>query len=50
MTQKMGKLVLIRHAESEWNKQGRWTGTRDIHLTPYGFEKSAELGLKVHDI
>lgn len=46
----MGKLVVVRHHESEWNKQGLWTGSRDIHLTPYGFEKSVELGLKVKDI
>lgn len=46
----MGRLVVIRHHESEWNSKGLWTGSRDIHLTPNGFEKSAELGLKVHDI
>lgn len=46
----MGRLVVVRHHESEWNKQGLWTGSRDIHLTPYGFEKSIELGLKVKDI
>jgi 2,3-bisphosphoglycerate-dependent phosphoglycerate mutase len=47
---KMGALVLVRHHESEWNKKGLWTGSRDVNLTPYGFEKSKELGLKVHDI
>ena len=46
----MGTLVVVRHHESEWNEKGLWTGSRDIHLTPYGFEKSRELGLKVHDI
>ena len=50
MAENIGTLVIVRHGESEWNKQGLWTGSRDIHLTPYGFEKSAELGLKVHDI
>jgi 2,3-bisphosphoglycerate-dependent phosphoglycerate mutase len=47
---KKGTLVIVRHQESEWNKKGLWTGSRDINLTPYGFEKSKELGLKVHDI
>jgi 2,3-bisphosphoglycerate-dependent phosphoglycerate mutase len=46
----MGTLVIVRHHESEWNKKGLWTGTRDIPLTPYGFEKSRELGLSVQDI
>src|SRR3989344_4645096 len=41
---KMGKLVIVRHHESEWNKLGWWTGSRDSHLTPYGFEKSKEMG------
>lgn len=47
---KKGTLVIVRHQESEWNKKGLWTGSRDINLTPYGFEESKELGLKVHDI
>ncbi|OHA93678.1 MAG: hypothetical protein A3H52_01725 [Candidatus Zambryskibacteria bacterium RIFCSPLOWO2_02_FULL_39_26] len=47
---KMGKLVIVRHHESEWNKLGWWTGSRDSHLTPYGFEKSKEMGELVKDI
>ncbi len=39
-----GTLIIARHHESEWNKQGVWTGTRDVHLTQYGFEKSGEMG------
>jgi len=39
-----GKLILIRHQESEWNKEGRWTGSRDIHLTEKGFERSNKVG------
>jgi 2,3-bisphosphoglycerate-dependent phosphoglycerate mutase len=39
-----GKLIIARHHESEWNKLGKWTGTRDRHLTEYGFEKSVEMG------
>ncbi len=46
----MGKLIIARHHESEWNKEGRWTGTRDVHLTPYGFKKSEEMGQLLHDV
>ena len=40
-----GTLIIARHHESEWNKEGKWTGTRDVHLTDYGFKKSEEMGL-----
>lgn len=45
-----GKLIIARHHESEWNKQGRWTGTRDMHLTEYGFKKSEDMGLLIKDL
>ncbi len=46
---KIGKLVVVRHHESEWNKLGKWTGKTDVHLTPYGREKSAEMGSLIGD-
>jgi D-lactate dehydrogenase len=45
-----GKLILIRHAESEWNAQGMWTGTRDKHLTDKGFQDARVLGTIIEDI
>jgi 2,3-bisphosphoglycerate-dependent phosphoglycerate mutase len=45
-----GKLILARHHESEWNKLGKWTGSRDRHLTEYGFQKSAEMGALIKGI
>ncbi len=45
-----GKLIIARHHESEWNKLGKWTGTRDVHLTDYGFEKSEDMGLLIKDL
>lgn len=41
---------MARHHESEWNKLGKWTGLRDRHLDPYGFEKSGDMGLLIKDI
>lgn len=45
-----GKLILARHHESEWNKLGKWTGTRDRHLTDVGFKNSAAMGLLIENI
>lgn len=45
----MGKLLITRHHESEWNKKGLWTGLRDRHLTEYGFKKSEEMGKLIED-
>ena len=46
----MGKLIIARHHESEWNRLGKWTGNRDRHLTDYGFEKSKDMGLLIKDL
>ena len=46
----MGKLILARHHESEWNKLGKWTGKRDRHLDQYGFDKSEDMGLLIKDM
>ena len=32
----MTALVLIRHGESQWNLEGRFTGWVDVELTPHG--------------
>lgn len=41
----MGKLLVVRHTESEWNALGKWTGTTDVHLSEKGFHDAAALGL-----
>ncbi len=46
----MGKLIIARHNESEWNKLGLWTGKRDRHLTQDGFKKSEDMGLLIKDM
>lgn len=50
MTPIDGTLCIARHTESEWNKLGMWTGTRDVHLTPYGKERASDMGLLIADI
>lgn len=40
----MVKLVLIRHGESVWNKENRFTGWTDVDLTAKGVEEATEAG------
>lgn len=40
----MYKLVLIRHGESQWNKENRFTGWKDVDLSEKGKEEAAAAG------
>ena len=40
----MKKLVLLRHGESLWNKENRFTGWTDVELTPKGVQEAIEAG------
>ncbi len=40
----MHKLVLIRHGESTWNLENRFTGWTDVDLTPLGVEQAQQAG------
>jgi 2,3-bisphosphoglycerate-dependent phosphoglycerate mutase len=40
----MIKLVLLRHGESTWNLENRFTGWTDVDLTPKGLEEAKEAG------
>src|SRR5512142_2090370 len=40
----MTKLVLIRHGESDWNKQNRFTGWTDVDLSEKGLQEAHEAG------
>src|SRR2546426_557453 len=40
----MKKLVLLRHGESQWNKENRFTGWKDVDLTPRGVEEAIAAG------
>lgn len=40
----MKKLVLLRHGESEWNKENRFTGWTDVDLSERGINEAREAG------
>jgi len=40
----MHKLVLIRHGESQWNKENRFTGWKDVDLSEKGIEEAHAAG------
>jgi 2,3-bisphosphoglycerate-dependent phosphoglycerate mutase len=43
----MPQLVLIRHGESQWNLENRFTGWVDVPLTPKGEEEARAAGEKL---
>lgn len=46
----MGKLILVRHGESEWNAKGLWTGWTDIPLSEKGRKEALAIAEAVHNI
>lgn len=40
----MHKLILIRHGESVWNKENRFTGWTDVDLSDKGREEATNAG------
>lgn len=45
-----GILVVCRHAESEWNAKGIWTGLTDVNLSEKGKSDAKLVGEKLRDI
>ncbi|MFI5265249.1 MAG: 2,3-bisphosphoglycerate-dependent phosphoglycerate mutase [Candidatus Levyibacteriota bacterium] len=45
----MSYLVLVRHGKSQWNKDGLWTGWRDIPLAPEGYEEARRTAAEIKD-
>lgn len=41
----MIKLVLVRHGQSEWNLENRFTGWTDVELSPKGIQEAKEAGI-----
>lgn len=43
----MKQLVLIRHGESQWNLENRFTGWVDVDLTPTGIQQATQAGVSL---
>ncbi len=43
----MGRLLLLRHGESQWNLENRFTGWVDVPLSPKGEEEARAAGRKL---
>jgi len=43
----MSQLVLLRHGESQWNAENRFTGWTDIDLSERGFEQARNAGQRL---
>jgi 2,3-bisphosphoglycerate-dependent phosphoglycerate mutase len=45
----MYRVVLLRHGESAWNKENRFTGWTDVDLSPRGVTEATEAGRVMKD-
>ena len=43
------RLVLLRHGESTWNQENRFTGWTDVGLSPKGVEEAVASGMLLRD-
>jgi len=46
----MGKLVLVRHGQSQWNLENRFTGWVDVPVTPLGEQEARRAGKELKGI
>lgn len=46
----MNHLILLRHGQSQWNLENRFTGWRDVDLTPQGEAEAVNAGRLIKDI
>ena len=45
----MPSLILLRHGESQWNLENRFTGWVDVPLSPKGEDEARSAGEKLKD-
>ena len=43
----MARLILLRHGESQWNLENRFTGWVDVPLSPRGVQEATQAGEKL---
>jgi len=43
-------LLLVRHGETDWNREGRWQGHSDTHLNDVGREQARRLAAELHAV
>jgi broad specificity phosphatase PhoE len=46
----MPVLLLVRHGETEWNRERRWQGQFDLPLTPVGEQQSRAIAARLADV
>ncbi len=46
----MGKLIILRHGESQWNLENRFTGWVDVDLSTKGVEEAVSAGKKLRNL
>jgi len=46
----MSRLVIVRHGESTWNAEGKWTGTTNVHLSAKGQHEAELMGKTLSDL
>ncbi|MEO8821383.1 MAG: 2,3-bisphosphoglycerate-dependent phosphoglycerate mutase [Ginsengibacter sp.] len=44
------KLILVRHGQSVWNLENRFTGWKDVDLSPLGIEEAKAAGEKIKSV
>ena len=47
---KLAKLILIRHGQSIWNAENRFTGWTDVELSDKGIEEAEDAGRELKDV
>ena len=48
-SKKISTLVLVRHGQSQWNKENLFTGWKDPDLTDKGVDEAINAGKKIKE-